>query len=184
MCAAVVQGAAFAVLTFSMRFDLKQPLTSPYPRRPWSLRARAGHVAHPIPFRRLKRIEPLYRWARWALILQMTLPLGYLLAVAVIVQLPRTSSMRQWYFDLIAPISSFVIWGSLFLMIVLQTALALIARRRLKRRLINARCQLCHSCGYGLQGRDRDQLACPECAYKISRRECVRLWCKMLRSRL
>jgi len=56
-------------------------------------------------------------------------------------------------------------------------------KRRLKRMLLPVRCQRCPKCFYDLSHRPRDLNICPECGVISPRRECVRLWCKLLRTR-
>ncbi len=50
-------------------------------------------------------------------------------------------------------------------------------------RLMDVRCQRCTNCFYDLSARPREIDICPECGTNAPRRECVRLWCKLLRSR-
>ncbi|MGV6814121.1 MAG: hypothetical protein ACWA5W_03815 [Phycisphaerales bacterium] len=57
------------------------------------------------------------------------------------------------------------------------------AKARTKRLLLPARRQVCPKCLYDLSARPRDDDTCPECGLNAPRRECVRLWCKLLRSR-
>ena len=56
-------------------------------------------------------------------------------------------------------------------------------RLKAKRLLLPARCQVCPNCLYDLSARPCDDDTCPECGLNAPRRECVRLWCKLLRSR-
>lgn len=56
-------------------------------------------------------------------------------------------------------------------------------RRRMKRLLLPVRCQRCPRCFYDLSNRPRNDDICPECGVVAPRRECVRLWCRLLRSR-
>ena len=58
-----------------------------------------------------------------------------------------------------------------------------IGKCRIKRSLLPARCQICPKCFYDLSARPREIDTCPECGLNAPRRECVRLWCKLLRSR-
>ncbi|MBL4698424.1 MAG: hypothetical protein JKX70_06290 [Phycisphaerales bacterium] len=55
--------------------------------------------------------------------------------------------------------------------------------REIKGELLSKRCQLCVHCFYDLSARPREIDTCPECGTIAPRRECVRLWCKLLRSR-
>ena len=61
--------------------------------------------------------------------------------------------------------------------------LCLIGKRVVARSLLPTRCQRCPKCFYDLSARPRDDDTCPECGTIAPRRECVRLWCKLLRSR-
>lgn len=131
----------------------------------------------------MKRVEPLYRWSKRALIVQFSLPLVLLIVGFVFINMPDDSAIRQWFFDWLSPYFVYALWAGLFTLIAVQTTLEVLARKRLRTRLIHSRCQLCPSCGYNLRGRARDSVNCPECAYQISRRECVRRWCKLLRTR-
>jgi hypothetical protein len=56
-------------------------------------------------------------------------------------------------------------------------------KHRLKQLLLPVRCQRCPKCFYELSARDRASDICSECGVVAPRRECVRLWCKLLRSR-
>lgn len=58
-----------------------------------------------------------------------------------------------------------------------------VGQRQLEYEVIASRCQRCVYCFYDLSRRARDHDICPECGQFTPRRECVRLWCKLLRSR-
>ena len=58
-----------------------------------------------------------------------------------------------------------------------------IGKLELKGKLLQARCQRCVFCFYDLSQRSPEIDTCPECGEFAPRRECVRLWCKLLRSR-
>jgi len=57
-----------------------------------------------------------------------------------------------------------------------------IARIKHTNLIRNARAHLCPACTYDLNGRDPSDDHCPECGFAAPKRECVRLWCKLLRS--
>jgi len=57
-----------------------------------------------------------------------------------------------------------------------------IARIMHTKRIRNARAHLCPACSYDLNGRDPCDDRCSECGSLAPKRECVRLWCKLLRS--
>lgn len=66
---------------------------------------------------------------------------------------------------------------------IVGLGLSLSGKRRMKRLLLPVRCQRCPKCMYDLSNRPLTDDTCPECGVIAPRRECVRLWCKMLRSR-
>jgi len=55
---------------------------------------------------------------------------------------------------------------------------------RMKKQVLAARGHMCPACAYDLTARAPTDHTCPECGLVCPRRECVRLWCKLLRSRL
>ncbi len=67
--------------------------------------------------------------------------------------------------------------------IITGAILAFIGRKKLKSKVVNARCQVCVYCFYDLSSRLSNNDICPECGSFTPRRECARLWCKLLRSR-
>lgn len=136
-------------------------------------------VAEPISARKMYRVEPLFCLARRIELFSYGFPVVYALFVLAFYIMFKVGSVPDWM--------RFVVkYG--FLSVVIMVFLQLVAigvrapaHRRLRRRLIESRCQLCPRCGYNLRGRARDEVACPECAYEITRRECVRRWCGLLR---
>lgn len=101
-----------------------------------------------------------------------------------LLQLPYTHPIRQSFLVQNIMMTTLAYLVMMAVLFIVQNTLQRRGNRRLIRRLIESRCQLCPFCGYNLQGRAHDQLACPECSYQISRRECVRRWCVLLRTRL
>ncbi len=83
--------------------------------------------------------------------------------------------------------SALPVWGigvtGLVVLFCLSLGFTLPGKRRMKSLLIPIRCQRCPKCFYDLSGRPHDEDICPECGVIAPRRECVRLWCKLLRSR-
>ncbi len=67
--------------------------------------------------------------------------------------------------------------------LLIGNLLCWIGKRLSAKRLLPVRCQRCPECFYDLSARPRDDDTCPECGMIAPRRECVRLWCKLLRSR-
>lgn len=75
------------------------------------------------------------------------------------------------------------VYFSLVIWLVGECIYAL-CHRRAKRMLLPARCQICPKCLYDLSARARDIDTCPECGVIAPRCECIRLWCKLLRTKL
>ncbi|MDF1809067.1 MAG: hypothetical protein P1U42_05165 [Phycisphaerales bacterium] len=65
-----------------------------------------------------------------------------------------------------------------------QSAFGTLAKHQLKSAIIRSRGQRCPGCFYNLSARAHDIDTCPECGVIAPRRECVRLWCKLLRTKL
>jgi len=73
--------------------------------------------------------------------------------------------------------------GVCFVMFLVSLVFTLPGKAKMKQHLLPARCQRCPKCFYDLSARPREIDICPECGLNAPRRECVRLWCKLLRSR-
>ncbi|MCA9304554.1 MAG: hypothetical protein KC996_10570 [Phycisphaerales bacterium] len=58
-----------------------------------------------------------------------------------------------------------------------------LTRIRHTKQICKAHAYLCPACTYDLSGRDPSDDRCPECGFVAPKREYVRLWCKLLRSR-
>lgn len=65
------------------------------------------------------------------------------------------------------------------IVVVLCTLTIVVSIILFKKRIVRARLQICPSCGYDLSNRVNEE-PCPECGQKISRRELIRIWCKVL----
>jgi hypothetical protein len=66
---------------------------------------------------------------------------------------------------------------------IVQSAFGALAKHQLASAIMCSHGQRCPKCFYDLSKRPRDDDVCPECGVIAPRRECVRLWCKLLRSR-
>jgi hypothetical protein len=66
--------------------------------------------------------------------------------------------------------------------VIVGYVLRCIGHKAVKRTLLGSRCQICVYCLYDLSARPRSEETCSECGKLASRRECVRLWCKLLRT--
>ncbi len=74
-----------------------------------------------------------------------------------------------------------ILIGIVFL--VLAVPCSVLGRRSIKRKVLLTRGQICPICLYDLSARPHNEDICTECGEYTPRRECVRLWCKLLRSR-
>ena len=97
-------------------------------------------------------------------------------------QYPEDDPYAPGYWEVALPV-----WGTVVGLSLIPFIVSVIMNRRgktvVKRDILPARCHVCTKCFYDLSARPRDKDTCPECGLNAPRRECVRLWCKLLRSR-
>lgn len=93
-------------------------------------------------------------------------------------------SMDTWAYGSMGLWLSVYALVPIFALMILGLALRKIGKRRLKKKLLKHRCYVCVHCFYDLTARPISSHICPECGKYIPRRECVRLWCKLLRSKI
>jgi len=157
-------------------------------RRPWCNRALCTH----------ERIEQKgsQLWVRSRLIdigfwiLLMTL-CGFASAMVALFdaalspsqQFAKDDPLAPGFWEVTFPIMGIVVLVSAALFAI-GTLIRWLGVKRLKGLLIPVRCQRCPKCFYDLSARSRTDDICPECGSYTPRRECVRLWCKLLRSRI
>ena len=75
-----------------------------------------------------------------------------------------------------------LVWITLPSLFVVNV-LCWIGKRSIARFVLPIRCQVCPKCHADFSSRSREDDHCPKCGVIAPRRECVRLWCKLLRSR-
>jgi hypothetical protein len=149
---------------------------------PWSERAKARSVTPNLTISQIRcRHSFAMRWGDRVLFftthaIVFTLGLaGFILLIGIM------GGTLGW---VMAMVELFVFYLLLALPIFLLAIGAVhIGKHRIKSRVLQTRCQLCVHCFYDLSARPRDDDTCPECGLNAPRRECVRLWCKLLRSR-
>lgn len=149
---------------------------------PWSLRARRSKG---VPFAVVGDPEQRHQLEMWLWITQLLLIflicgfVSLLLLDLFGVLLPLNASWSST-FDIL-------IRGGFLLFFVLMLTRYLLKRTlksSLRRKIIQTRGQMCYFCRYDLSSRERDDHLCPECGQIVPRRECVRVWCRFLRSRI
>ena len=158
--------------------------------RPWSRRAESdGSCVPPIKGRRLSPNNSLLRvtnllfngfWFTWCV--------SYLAFFGTL-QLVQLTAFGQYLFMiLMTPFMNHietVQWFNyvfLFVLILHFTTL-IVSIAQFRKRIVRSGLQVCPRCGYDLSNRVNEE-PCPECGQQISRRELIRLWCKLLRSRI
>lgn len=170
------------------QFQLRKP-------KRWARRAKSDGSAVP----KIKRVRlKLFRRYRWFQRVHMLLvsiaaiPALGVFADLLIMRLdldgvPFSSLCSIW--GLPSPFDLFGYWlrGSLIVLqiivvlVVFNMAMSILGIRAERRNAIAHRCQLCPRCGDSLQSRTDDTQPCPKCGQRISRREAVRLWARLLR---
>lgn len=75
----------------------------------------------------------------------------------------------------VAVIAGFVLW------LTISSMLIYAARPHLRALICKRRGQICPFCYYDLTARPRSDTTCSECGSYTPRRECVRIWCKLVR---
>lgn len=105
------------------------------------------------------------------------------LLFAFIVVMIASLGLPAWVHQIIATVAGYLI---ALLLIAAVTGLVMgpVARKKLRERVLATRAHMCPKCAYDLTARSPDDHTCPECGLVCPRRECVRLWCKLIRSRI
>ena len=157
-------------------------------RRPWCRRAVCTHEAvekaEPPLLARSKLMDVSF----WIMIMTT---MGCLSAFAALVvfaifpnqEYPKDDPLTPGYWEVTLPLFGIVTLLG-FVGASISTVVRWIGIHHLKEYLIPVRCHRCPKCFYDLSGRSRIDDTCPECGIIAPRRECVRLWCKLLRSRI
>ena len=79
-----------------------------------------------------------------------------------------------------------MLWVSLECALLLLIAWHFIMRRAReiwRSEIVSVRCQRCPECYCDLSGRAIDEARCSECGTHVTRRECVRLWARLIRGK-
>ena len=155
-------------------------------RKPWCVRASRQESHATIEEKHALKHAPRLMIGGWLELMAVT---GSVIVVAV----SSFHSIKMWIDGRDDPLSPnaleaaipVVIIGVSLGIVVFVVGLLILesGKRRLKEQLLPIRCQRCPKCFYDLSARPRDDDTCPECGMNAPRRECVRMWCKLLRSR-
>lgn len=136
-----------------------------------------------IQLRQLYHHTFLTRWSdrfiRWSRVSLWAIP------TVVILFIVLSAFIGKYPPSLLSITAVFIVfWGVLcFIVFCIFEIVLFYGKQRLVSSVVQSRCQRCPECFYDLSQRPRDDEICPECGIEAPRRECVRLWCKLLRSR-
>ncbi len=155
-------------------------------KKPWCERAKSRQEEETIKDKHVWKRTPRMFWGGFLEVLGFT---SALMVIAVVLLM----SIRMWVRDRDDPLAP-GIWEVAFpvgaigvgicgVIFIAGLWLSLSGKRWMKRQLLPVRCQRCPKCLYDLSNRPRTEGLCPECGVIAPRRECVRLWCKLLRTR-
>lgn len=154
--------------------------------KPWGLRAESNSDRFHL------KLQDTSRHSRWLKIafscrkLTVISGIGSLVPILVLFSL---SYMEKWeYIEMPSSAFDFLFYpfAYLFGFAILNGFLAMfllkIGQRSISSDLVNTDYFRCPKCFYDLNGRSNSEEICPECGQYTPRRECVRLWCKLLRT--
>ena len=151
-------------------------------KKPWCKRAKPRGISHLVTVGSIHRrhcrtagiVSVVYYCVPYAMMMIFLMLLfGILLGI-----LGFSASASVAYFKLVV-----FMFFSVVLANLCGIAVGYQEKKYLKKMVLPSRCQLCLHCLYDLSARPRNDDTCPECGAVAPRRECVRLWCKLLRSR-
>ncbi|MBL4810103.1 MAG: hypothetical protein JKY43_08645 [Phycisphaerales bacterium] len=162
-------------------FTLKKQMV----RRRWSRRATVGVVK---PFRKsakVRAVSKCYSIGWMILSWWYLLIVGYWGGLYLVLRIAvdkESDQLNKVIFDNLHG----YLYGFYVIPILVPLAFLLVffGRKKVSRAVIRTRGNLCLNCAYDLRGRALNDHVCPECGKISPRRECVRLWAKLLRSRI
>lgn len=155
-------------------------------KRPWCERAESVQAIETVTVKQTWKHAPRMHWG---LMIQLMVFSGFVAMHAALVVI----YMKLFVIDERQPddpgflSSALPVWtiitGICVAVFLFSLGFTQPGKARMKRALLPIRCQRCPKCFYDLSQRTRDDEICPECGVVAPRRECVRLWCKLLRTR-
>ncbi len=148
-------------------------------RRRWCKRARVGSVKPTAKRANVRSISMCYFLGRLILNWWCFLIVGYIGFLLLTLQIAVKAESEQFnHVVMDHAISYLYSFYAIFLMVPVGFLLVCVGKKQVSRAVVRTRGQMCLSCGFDLNHRDRYEHICPECGKISPRRECVRLWCK------
>ncbi|MBL4698423.1 MAG: hypothetical protein JKX70_06285 [Phycisphaerales bacterium] len=154
-------------------------------KKPWCERAESRQAEETVKEKDVWKHSSRMFWGGLLQIMSITSYSSVWIAVGVLYfnpQYPEDDPYAPGFWEPAWPIIA-TATGLCIALFLISLAFTLPGKAKMKRALIPIRCQRCPKCFYDLSARPRDDDTCPECGLNAPRRECVRLWCKLLRSR-
>jgi hypothetical protein len=152
-------------------------------KTPWSVRAR------PDPGLGLNDLVISYQlssYLRWHKRIYASVWIAVMLACLMTVY-SKIEDVMQWDGVIDSTqLATIFMWLLPILLgaVFVESVFGALAKHQLKSAIIRSRGQRCPKCFYDLSARARYIDTCPECGVIAPRRECIRLWCKLLRTKL
>lgn len=155
-------------------------------KKPWCQRAKSRQGTETVRIKHVWSHAPRMFWGGMVQLLVFSGAVG--LHASMLLLVVRDVPNASGFSDLLDFLTiALQIWGAgmgiLSLAFLFSLAITLPGKQRMKRLLLPIRCHRCPKCFYDLSQRPRGDDVCPECGIVAPRRECVRLWCQLLRSR-
>lgn len=155
--------------------------------KPWSSRAECSDDRFVLKCKHAARYSP---WLRIAFVNRTAAVVSGVGTVVPLFILLVVSYLEQWgYLDLDSQVFDFLffpavlLFGTALICGFIAVFCLAIGQRQIVKGLKEDGFQRCPNCYYDLNGRTESDSLCSECGAYTPRRECVRLWCKLLRSR-
>lgn len=155
-------------------------------KKPWSIRVGSGQLKPTVDEGDTWKHVPLMYWAGWLCLVScisafIVVFVNVFFAVRKLIS-PSGDPNEPGILEVALPVVGIGV-GVCAVTFMLGLFILQWQRQKMKQHLLPARCHRCPKCFYDLSNRPRNDDTCPECGVVAPRRECVRLWCKLLRTR-
>ena len=155
-------------------------------KRPWCKRSKSQQAEETVKEKDVWKHSPRLLWGGMFQIMLISYYVSVWVVLHVLHLRPSESYQDDQYapgfWEIAGPIVA-IATGAFAVLFLISLAFTISGKSKMKRALLPARCQVCPKCFYDLSARSRNDDICPECGKIAPRRECVRLWCKLLRSK-